>query len=262
MKSRIMGLIVAVVAILGISVTAQANTNGWDWGVKQQVKAAAVVQPGPNTVGTNELKDKGVTLYDLGNQSVWGVHIKDLTIPESKFGWDFRNKITNTYTESAAAKAKSEEALTKANEALAKPDNNTPTTVNKSCAAVVIAHLGGSFKAGKTLVCSFDLPAGTWMINTSAFFGRTAVGVAGTRPQLALRVGSTPTAFGDDYGTILGQEISPTANRELTGATVKIVTVPAAVTVDVFGFGYNDDTGTAGSGDITASADIAAVKVG
>jgi hypothetical protein len=134
--------------------------------------------------------------------------------------------------------------------------------VNKTCPAVVIAHMGGSFKAGKTKVCSFDLPKGTWLLNSNAFFARTAAGVAGTRPQLALRVGATDTAFGDDYGTILGAEISPAKDRELAASTVKVVTVTAPVTVDVFAFGYNDDTGTAGSGDITAAATIAAVLVG
>jgi hypothetical protein len=79
---------------------------------------------------------------------------------------------------------------------------------------------------------------------------------------LALRVGATDTAFGDDYGTILGAEISPAANRELAASTVKVVTVTAPTKVEVFGFGYNDDTGTAGSGDITAAATIAAVLVG
>jgi hypothetical protein len=30
----------------------------------------------------------------------------------------------------------------------------------------------------------------------------------------------------------------------------------------VFAFGYNDDAGSAGSGDITAAADVVAVQVG
>jgi hypothetical protein len=133
--------------------------------------------------------------------------------------------------------------------------------VTKDFAAKPIAQIGGSFKTGKTELGTFTLPAGTWMINTSAFFARTAAGVAGTRPQLALRVGASPTAFGEDYGTILGAEISPAKDRELTGATVKVVTVTATTTVGVYGFGYNDDAGSAGSGDITAAASVVAVRV-
>jgi hypothetical protein len=133
--------------------------------------------------------------------------------------------------------------------------------VTKDFAAKPIAQIGGSFKTGKTLLGEFTLPAGTWMINTSAFFARTTAGAAGTRPQLALRVGATTTAFGDDYGTILGAEISPAKDRELTGATVKVVTVTATTTVGVYAFGYNDDAGSAGSGDITASASVVAVRV-
>ncbi len=141
-------------------------------------------------------------------------------------------------------------------------DSNGKLGVSKTFDPVVIAHIGGSFKTGKTKVGEFTLPAGTWLINSSAFFARTAAGPAGTRPQLALRVGASDTAFGDDYGTILGAEISPSKDRELTGSTVKIVKVTGPTKVEVFAFGYNDDAGSAGSGDITAAADVVAVQVG
>ncbi len=142
-------------------------------------------------------------------------------------------------------------------------DVNGKAGVTASLKPVEIDHIGGSFKTNKTLVGDFTLPgAGTWLINTSAFFARTTTGVEGTRPQLALRVGASTTEFGADYGTILGAEISKAANRELTGSTVKVVKVSAATKVEVFAFGYNDDAGSAGSGEITAAADIVAVQVG
>ncbi|MGY4767968.1 hypothetical protein ACXC9Q_13730 [Kribbella sp. CWNU-51] len=141
-------------------------------------------------------------------------------------------------------------------------DANGKLGVSKAFDPVAIAHIGGSFKTGKTKVGEFTLPAGTWLINSSAFFARTAAGPAGTRPQLALRVGASDTAFGDDYGTILGAEISPAKDRELTGSTVKVVKVTGSTKVEVFAFGYNDDAGSAGSGDITAAADVVAVQVG
>jgi hypothetical protein len=134
--------------------------------------------------------------------------------------------------------------------------------VSKDFDPVAIAKIGGSFKTNKTKVGEFTLQPGTWLLNSTAFFARTAAGAEGTRPQLALRVGASATAFGTDFGTILGAEISPAKDRELTGATVKIVTVTKETTVDVFAFGYNDDAGTAGSGDITAAASVAAVRVG
>lgn len=127
---------------------------------------------------------------------------------------------------------------------------------------VVIEHIGGSFKTDKTTVGKFTLQPGTWLINSTAFFARTATGVPGTRPQLALRVGASTTAFGDDYGTILGAEISPTKDRELAGSTVKVVKVTKATTVEVFAFGYNDDAGAAGSGQITAAASVVPVLIG
>jgi hypothetical protein len=128
--------------------------------------------------------------------------------------------------------------------------------------AVTIDKIGGSFKTNKTKLGAFKLEPGTWLLNSTAFFARTTAGAAGTRPQLALRVGASDTAFGDDYGTILGAEISPAKDRELTGSTVKVVTVTQATTVEVFAFGYNDDASSAGSGEIAASASVVAVRVG
>jgi hypothetical protein len=140
--------------------------------------------------------------------------------------------------------------------------DNGKAGVAKDFAPVVIAKIGGSFKTNKTLVGDFTLQPGTWLLNSTAFFARTTAGTPGTRPQLALRVGASDTAFGEDYGTILGTEISPAKDRELTGSTVKIVTVKAPTKVEVFAFGYNDDASSAGSGELTASASVVAVQVG
>ncbi|HEY3558514.1 MAG TPA: hypothetical protein VGL05_13670 [Kribbella sp.] len=139
--------------------------------------------------------------------------------------------------------------------------DNGKLGVSQDFAAKPIAKIGGSFKTNKTSLGSFTLTPGTWLLNSTAFFARTTKGVPGTRPELALRVGASDTAFGEDYGTILGTEISPSADRELSGSTVKIVTVKATTKVEVFAFGYNDDGGSAGSGEITAAASVAAVQV-
>lgn len=177
-------------------------------------------------------------MYPLCPRSVAAVQVVDNSLPASKI-----------VPADRAAFLKDTDVLGKAG-------------VIKAFEPVVIDKIGGSFKTNKTAVGSFTLPAGTWLINASAFFARTTAGVAGTRPQLALRVGATDTAFGDDYGTILGAEISPAKDRELTGSTVKIVTVAGDTTVGVYAFGYNDDASSAGSGEITAASEITAVRVG
>ncbi|MEU8226400.1 hypothetical protein [Kribbella sp. NPDC048915] len=134
--------------------------------------------------------------------------------------------------------------------------------VTKNFEPVTIAKIGGSFKTNKTAVGEFTLQPGTWLLNSTAVFARTVAGEPGTRPQLALRVGATTEAFGEDFGTILGAEISPAKDRELTGSTVKVVTVKQATKVGVYAFGYNDDASAAGSAQITAAASIAAVQIG
>jgi hypothetical protein len=122
---------------------------------------------------------------------------------------------------------------------------------------VPIVNIGGPFDTNATKVGEFLIEPGTSLINTSAFFARTVAGVEGTRPQLALRYGD-----GQNAGTIMGTEISETANRELSGSTTKVVTVEAETTVTVWAFGYNDNASAAGGGEITVSAEVSAVKLG
>lgn len=206
--------------------------------------AAPTAAPAPaNSVNSAAIVDGQVWQKDLAPafvKALYGVYDNTVTTPSIKTGAVTEDKLSDA--------VKSKLTLGKG--------------VSATFAPVTLAHIGGPFKAGKTKLGQFTLPAGTWLINSSAFFARTTAGVAGTRPELALRVGASDTAFGEDYGTILGAEISPTKDRELTGSTIKVKTVTADTVVEVFGFGYNDDTGTAGSGDITASADVTAVRIG
>jgi len=123
--------------------------------------------------------------------------------------------------------------------------------------AKTLAKIGGSFKTNKTKLGEFTLPAGSFKLDLSYFASRTVAGAAGTRPELALRVGATETAFGEDYGTILGNEISPAKDREQTGYNFAYVTTTKTTTVEVFGFGYNDDASSAGSGEIAMAAAVA-----
>lgn len=232
--------------------------------------AAGSTAPPANSVGSAQIVNGGV----------WGGDIHDNTIAEGKLGWDLRQKITKggpagprgpQGIEGKAGpagplgpegpKGPAGPAGPQGPEGPAGPaasDVYGKGFLTK-CDAVTIEHIGGSFKTGKTKVCEFELPAGVWMLNSSAFFARTTAGAEGTRPQLALRKGASATEFGQDYGTILGAEISPSKDRELTGSATKVV---AGGTVEVFAFGYNDDASSAGSGEITAAADIVAVRVG
>lgn len=128
--------------------------------------------------------------------------------------------------------------------------------------AVVIEKVGGSFKTNKTKLGSVNIKsAGKYRIDISMFAIRNTAGAAGTRPQLAARVGSTDTAFGLDFGTVFPGPLSPTKDREITGSTFKIVTVDGPTTVDLFGFGYNDDQSAAGSGEFSMASSISVTAI-
>lgn len=126
-----------------------------------------------------------------------------------------------------------------------------------------LAKIGGPFLDNATLLGSVDLPAGTWLVSTSAVFTRIASGATGTRPQLALRYNATQgNPYGLSAGTLMGVEISPTMSRELTESAVEAITVTEPTQMSVFGFGYNDDQSAAGGGQITARARITLLRVG
>lgn len=146
-------------------------------------------------------------------------------------------------------------------------DTNTPDVYGqakmlKGYDETTITTIGGSFKTGKTPLGAFVLPVGVWELKDNVVFHTTAAIPAGVRPQFALRVGSTETAFGTDFGTVMGTEISTLADRELTGSSDKLVSVTEPTTVGAYGFGYTDTAGSEGSGKITVSGEVWAVRVG
>jgi uncharacterized protein (DUF697 family) len=138
-------------------------------------------------------------------------------------------------------------------------------SVTKAFAPVVIEKIGGSYGANATEVATFSLPAaGTYLVNTRVVFDRKDKGSEGyvepttdTMPQLSLRYGTD-----GDAGTIMGTAISKAGFTELTGSSVATVTVDAATEITVRGFGYNEDRSSFGGGQISASGQVTAVKIG
>jgi hypothetical protein len=137
----------------------------------------------------------------------------------------------------------------------------------KTFAPKEIAKIGGSFAANKTVVGTMQLPGkGIYLVNTSAMFDRKNADEAGyvvptteTYPSLVLRYGA---ADDKDAGTIMGSPVSKAGFVELTGSSTKTVSVDGPTTINVYGFGYNEDRSAFGAGQITVSAQATAVKIG
>lgn len=204
---------------------------------------AAAVIVAPNTVNSASIQDGQVKTADIGAGQVW----------QSQMAPAVNDVYLKTYNKTVGTAQLTDAMKTKV---------ELGTGVSVTLAAKGLDQIGGSFKTGKTKLGEITLPAGTWLINATGFFSRSVAGPAGTRPQLALRVGASDTEFGEDYGTALGAEISPSKDRELTISEVKVKTIASTTTIEVFAFGYNDDGGSAGSNVIAASADVAAVRIG
>lgn len=268
-RAKVWGSRVGKLAVVGVAALA-VSTGG----------AVAATSLPINSVGPNQIQTGGV----------WGVDIHRNTIPEDKLGWAVRdklNKVGQTGPQGPAGPAgaqgpKGDTGATGANgndgakgdqgiqgEPGVKGDPGDPATDVKggivtadSFDPKVIVHVGGSFKTGKTLLGSVNIKAaGKYRIDISMFANRTVAGAAGTRPQLAARVGATETDFGQDFGTVFPGPLSPTKDRELTGSTFKIVTVDGPTTIDLFGFGYNDDQSSAGSGEFTMAGSISVTAI-
>jgi hypothetical protein len=228
-------------AVIGVLFAGSAVLTASASPVEPSYTASALA----NSVTSSTIKDGEVKSADIGNAQVFGKHFSPAMI-----AW-----FTTVYNGSVH-----EIGL---DPALQAKVNAQPTLLSVHCDAMPIALIGGSFKANKTdLSCALTVPAGRWKLDLSAFFHTTAAGPEGTRPQMAARVGSSATAFGDDYGTVFPGTAATIADREITGSATKVVTVTAPTEVKLYAFGYNDDTSANGGGRIEASADFTALKVG
>lgn len=123
--------------------------------------------------------------------------------------------------------------------------------------AVTLTHVGGPFAANATTLGTFELEAGTYLINAYGFFDRINNGVSSS-PTLMLAV----RANGADLGTAFTANFPATGDREQTASSTRIVTLDDDTTVTVFGFGYNNDGSAAGSNNYTVAADVNAIRVG
>ena len=82
-----------------------------------------------------------------------------------------------------------------------------------------------------------------------------------TMPSFVLR-------YPDDAGTIMGNPISKAGYTELTGSTVKTITLDADTKITAYGFGYNEDRSNFGSAtadtksQFSVVGSVTAVRVG
>src|SRR5690349_7518740 len=113
MKSRIIAGAAAVVALFGISVTAQASSNA-----EPQVKAAYTAPA--NSVNTAALQDGAVNTFKIKDKSIGGWDVLDNTLPWSKLGSDLRAEIRAGQHKADAATTAANTANTTANTALTK----------------------------------------------------------------------------------------------------------------------------------------------
>ena len=84
-RAAVLG-VAAIVATVGLTGGASASSA-------PAARTTAAVVPGPNTVGTAQLKNQAVTAAKIGPSAVWGSMIHTNTIPLDRMGWDFRQAI-------------------------------------------------------------------------------------------------------------------------------------------------------------------------
>jgi hypothetical protein len=233
-------------------------------------------------VAATSLPINSVGSAQIVNEGVWGGDIHRNTIDETKLGWAVRDKLNQVGQQGPAGPAgpqgpKGDTGATGATGAQGekgeqgdqgpkgeKGDPGDPATdvygklqLEVEVPPATITNIGGKFAERATKLYTFTVPAdGSWCIQTTAKFTRTVQAEAGaalTRPMLALRA---PAYENKDAGTIMGNDISPALNNDLTGQVMENLVLSKGDKIDVYGFGYADDRGTSGSGQIVAGASI------
>lgn len=211
------------------------------------------------------LAKDSVTGYNVKDGTLYGADLAPAVVAWFTGTWD--NTVTTNSVKDGALREQDLSDAVKAK--LNAPEVFGKGSVVNKVPPTTIKFIGGSFNdpdRGKTLVGKFDLEAGTWLLTTNGKFTRTeaaAAGEASTRPMLGLRYDETAdNAFGEDAGTIMGADISPVADQDLTGSAVQTVTLTKNTTIKVYAFGYDDARGSTASGKITAAANTTATRLG
>lgn len=127
----------------------------------------------------------------------------------------------------------------------------------------VVKELSSKIGGRSTVLSTFDMTAGTWLITINATFTRIETApnrATTTRPQLQVKFGPE----GDkDAGTIKGADIPPAKGSELAGSSVRTVTLTKAHNLfALWGAALNDDGSIFTSGKIFVHAQITATRIG
>lgn len=130
-----------------------------------------------------------------------------------------------------------------------------------------LAHIGGSWSAGHTVVKSIDLKAGTYQVDLTGDFYKvlstTATPVLqiqlnGADHQLTGYTGAFPYNAAEGFG--VGTDGSPNG-LEQTAVATGIITLSADTTVEVDAFGYNPDRSGSGGGDFDVNATVSFIQL-
>lgn len=119
-----------------------------------------------------------------------------------------------------------------------------------------VRMVGGRLSGHRTQLGQFTLPAGTWLITTTALFYRISASTKTARPELALKYGDNRSA-----GLITGVAISPNRAGKLAGSAVQTVTFLAPTNIGAFGSVTNDDGSRFAARQILVSAQVTATRV-
>lgn len=243
-RTWVLGLVMAVVSILLFTpLGAKAASLVTSAGIADQ------------TIQSRDIAAEGVGASEVRNGSLTGGDMNPNTV--KRFLAGERAQVEN---DGQDEKISSLEDRVEVEEA--EGDTGAVLGAHLGSAGTVIENLGGKFAERATLLDTKTIPAGTYLVNTYAFFDR----VDNSQPsspvlQVAVR-GVDGSQWGQDLGTVFTGEFPETGNLEQSASGSRVVTLAADTEVKVYGFGYNADTSANGSGNYTVSADVNFVPVG
>lgn len=142
-----------------------------------------------------------------------------------------------------------------------------PTTLTSGAANVALPKIGGSWSTGHTDVQDFTAPAGTYLVNLSGDFYKTATTPATPDLQIQLNGGSAQITgytgafpYNANEATGVGSDGTPNG-LEQTATAVGTITLTQTTTLEIDAFGYNADRSGDGGGDFAVTASVTLVPV-
>jgi hypothetical protein len=140
------------------------------------------------------------------------------------------------------------------------------TATQRVTGSATLAHIGGSWTVGHTMVKQVSLPKGTYLVTLNGDFYKTATTTA--TPDLQIQLNGADhqvTGYTDQFPYNAAEGVGATSGSpnglELNATSEDTIVLAAPATLEIDAFGYNADRSGNGGGDFAVNASASFTQI-